>query len=54
MKLGDIVMGEFNAHHPDWDENVERANINGKEVYEWSIREGATEVSPPGPTHIKG
>ena len=54
MKLGDIVMGDFNAHHPEWDENVEKMNTNGKVVYEWSIREGATESSPPGPTHIRG
>ena len=54
MKLGDIVMGDTNAHHPEWDENVEKMNTNGKAVYEWSIREGATESSPPGPTHIRG
>ena len=54
MKIGEVVMGDFNAHHPDWDENVEKTNTNGTKVYEWSVREGAREVSPPGPTHIKG
>ena len=54
MKLGDIMMGDFNAHHPDWDENVDKANYNGNQVYEWSTREGAREISPPGPMHIKG
>ena len=54
MKLGEIVMGDFNAHHPDWDENVKKPDNNGNKVYKWSIREGAREVSPPGPTHIRG
>ena len=56
MKLGDIMMGDFNAHHPEWDENVTNANIdiNGKKVYEWSQREDTREISPPGPTHTRG
>ena len=54
MKIGDVVMGDFNAHHPEWDENVETMNNNGKTVYEWSVREGAIESSPPGPTHVRG
>ena len=54
MKLGEIRMGDFNAHHSDWDDQVTKENINGTKLYEWSRNQGCTERSQPGPTHDYG
>ena len=46
-------MGDFNAHHPDWDPRA-RPNPKGDMVREWIAARGLHVLNPEGPTHRDG
>lgn len=48
-----VVVGDFNTHHPDWDPRA-RPNPRGDMLRAWISSRGLYILNPPGPSHNAG
>ena len=47
-----IIIGDFNAHHPQWDYNCDEADSVGQRMGDWLTRVGWTSLNNGDPTFL--